>query len=517
MGEELLTEGALTEPEAAYLVDAAVADAAAASESARDGSDLAQKAAGGFIWALAGVVLLQIGSFATYVIASRYLGPGDIGVVGKLLTVVFWVDVLLDLGMGAALIYEQEEGQSRRVDIAFTVNSFVALVVGALVLFGAPAIAGFFHATDNVNLFRALAILILAKGLNQVPDALLRRNLDFKRRLGCDATRAIGRFGVATTLLVMGWGPAAMLVGVISAEWAATVLTWILVKFRPRFAFERIIAVDMMRYGLAVFGSRLVGMLWLNGDYLVVGNRLGKKAYGDYYTAFRLPELILGYGYNIFSSIAFPTFAAARDVGPEKLRAASLRLLRLLTLFGFTAGFGMMLVARDFITVVFTSEFSGAIRPMEILCAAGGFAGIGFASGDLFNAIGKPRLGLYFNLAGTPILIGGFLAVVSHGIVWVATVHVCVIVPYSFFRIEVANRYVGTTWRQSFAAMRPAFCASLGILAFGLPVRLLMSAGLGSGLLITVAGLLGAVVGLLVGDRSAFAELNELGHKALGR
>lgn len=512
MGEELVTEGVLTDPEAGILADAILA------EHSSD-PDLAGRAAGSFVWALAGVVLLQISTFATYVIASRYLGPGDIGVVGKLLTVVFWVDVLLDLGMGAALIYEQEEGQSRRVDIAFTLNSSVTVVVAVAVFLGAPAIAGFFNASGEVALFRALALLILAKGLNQVPDSLLRRNLDFKRRLGCDAVRALGRFGVATTLLVMGWGPASMIVGVISAEWGASILTWILVRFRPRFAFESEAAAEMLRYGLTVFGSRLVGMLWLNGDYLVVANRLGgdSRAYGEYYTAFRLPELILGYGYNIFSSVAFPTFSAAREAGAEKLRSASLRMLRLLTLFGFSAGVGMALVARDFILTVFGPQFTGAIRPMELLCLAGAFASIGFASGDLFNAIGKPRLGLYFNLIGAPILILGFLLVVHKGIVWVAAMHLLVIVPYSMFRIEVANRLVGTTWRQSFGALRAAFCATVGILALGLPVRLLVGPGMGTGLLIGLAGLIGAALGVFLGDRSTVDEVSAMAKKAIGR
>ena len=511
VGEELVTEGVLTDPEAGTLADAIIA------QHSSD-PDLAGRAAGSFAWALAGVVLLQIGTFATYVIASRYLGPADIGVVGKLLTVVFWVDVLLDLGMGAALIYEQEEGQSRRVDIAFTLNSSVTVVVAVAVFLGAPAIAGFFNASSDVALFRALALLVLAKGLNQVPDSLLRRNLDFKRRLGCDAVRALGRFGVATTLLVMGWGPAAMIVGVISAEWGASIVTWILVRFRPRFAFESGPAAEMLRYGLTVFASRLVGMLWLNGDYLVIANRLGdSRAYGEYYTAFRLPELILGYGYNIVSSVAFPTFSAAREAGAEKLRSASLRMLRLITLFGFSAGVGMALIARDFILTVFGPQFSGAILPMELLCIAGAFGSIGMASGDLFNAIGKPRLGLYFNLIGAPILIVGLLLVVHNGIVWVAAVHLIVIVPYSMFRIGVANRLVGTTWRQSFGALRAAFCASLGLLALGLPVRMLVDSGFGTGLLIGVAGVIGAGVGVLVGDRSTVDEVSALVRSAIGR
>jgi PST family polysaccharide transporter len=432
---------------------------------------------------------------------------------------VFWVDVLLDIGMGASLIYEQEAGHSRRVHVAFTVNTIAAVVVSTGVLLAAPAIAGFFHATHDVGLFRLLAVLVLAKGLNQIPDALLRREMDFRRRMLTDVVRSLGRFGIATFMLVNGAGAEAMAISVVVAESAAVMLTWLLVRYRPAFHLDRVIAVDMLHYGAAVFGSRLVGMLWLNGDYLVVGNRLGgkSKAYGDYYTAFRLPELVLGSVYNIFSSVSFPMYSAARAVDAEKLRQSALKSLRLLCLFGFPAGVGMSLIARDFILTVFNQDSVGAIRPMEVLCLAGSLVAIGYASGDLFNALGKPRIGLYLNLAGTPVLIGGFLLVVQRGIVAVAMVHLCVMVPYALVRIEVANRLVGTTWASSLRALRPAICTTAGVVAAGLPIRLLVGTGFVTGVAITAAGLVGGVIGLAIGDRGAFSEVFALARKSLGR
>jgi PST family polysaccharide transporter len=278
------------------------------------------------------------------------------------------------------------------------------------------------------------------------------------------------------------------------------------------------VASEMFRYGLPVFGSTLLGMLWLNSDYLIVGHHNGarSKAYGNYYAAFQMPTLILGSFYNIFSTVAFPMYSAARDLGPDKLRQASLRSLKLLTLVGFTVSVGLAVVARDFFHVLYPT-FTGAVKPMEILCLAGGFVGIGFASGDLYNAIGKQKMGLLFNAIGTPILIIGFIIAVPHGIVAVATVHVVVMIPYSFIRIEVANRLVGTTWGQSLRAMLPAFSAVVGILAATLPIRLLVGPGAVTLVAIIAAGVVGAVIGVAVGARSTFAELKELVFKAIGR
>jgi PST family polysaccharide transporter len=478
--------------------------------------DLTKRAARGFGFSLLGFLVLQLASFATYALAARYLSGSELGVVGKVLTVVFWMDVLLDLGMGAAIVRDQERGQTDRIGVAFTVNTVVAVVVSLGLLWAAPAIAGFFHVSHYVGLFRLLALLGLFRGLGQVPNAMLQRDFSFGRGTLVTFVKASLRLIVAVALLEAGMGPAAMAISVVVTEVVGVVLATFLARFRPTFRWDPAVAGDMLRFGLVIFATRLISMFWLNGDYLVVGAKRSNQEYGDYYTAFRLPELLLGSVYNMFSTVAFPTYSAAREGGPEKLRTAYLDALKLLCLFGFPVSVGMALTARDFIGLVFPTH-PGAIPVMELLCVAGGFVGIGYASGDLFNAINKPRLGLYFNLLFAPIIIAGFLIFVDKGIIAVAAVHVVVIIPYSIFRLEVANRVLGTSWRQTFRALRPMLTTTSGVLLFALPLRLVMPPGTTSLVAIVVAGLLGGSIGLLIGDRHAFGELRALGAKALGR
>lgn len=469
------------------------------------------------MWALVGFGLMQVGSFATYTIATKILHADGIGVVGIALTLVFWIDILLGVGMGASLIFEQEKGQTERVAVAFTVNMAVGVVLSVVIFFGAGVIDSFLGAGDP-NLFRVVAALVLVKGLGQVPDAMLKRDLDFRRRARADFTRSLGRFVISVGLLKAGMGPMAMVIGVLVAEIAATAVTWVLVSFKPIFRFDAKVAGEMLKFGSTMFAAQLVGMLWLQGDYLVLSRHFNSKSreFGEYYTAFRLPELVLGSVYNLFSNVAFPAYAAAREAGPEALRNASLKTLRILCAFGFAAGVGMSLIARDFITVVY-SDFLGAIPVMQLLCVAGGFVAVGYASGDLFNAMGKPRLGLYFSLIFVPILIGGFMLFVHDGVIAIAAVHVAVIIPYAAFRIQVANRLLGTTWKQAFIALRPAAVLVVGIVAFALPVRLTLAAGWASLFAVFFAGLLGAAAGLALGDRATLVEAGEVGQKVLAR
>ena len=479
-----------------------------------DTVDHAGRATISFAWSLVGFFLLQLGSFGTFTVAANILPAAELGVVATLSVLVLWVDVLLDLGMGASLIYEQGTGQDDRVKVAFTVNTAMGLAVSAALVLAAPLLADYFK-LDDPNLFRVIAIMILAKSLNQIPDALLKRGFAFKRRMAADLTRAVLRFTVVVTLLLAGVGVWSMVIGTVGAEVAATVVTWIMVRFRPALRWDVPVARELLRFGMAVFGSRLVGMIWVNGDYLIVSGHYGAQSlqFAFYATAFRLPELVIGSAYNLFSGVAFPMYSAANAIGMVKLRAAVLRALRLLALLGFSVGAGMALVARDVLPLLFSPQFSGAATTMTLLCIGAGFAGIGFATGDLFPAIGKPKLGLYFQLVGAPILVTGFLLFVGRGIEAVALVHLAVIIPYSVFRMWITNRMIETTWAQQFRSLLPAFSVTLGIVAFGLPVRLLTSGGFGAMVAIVALGTVGAVLGLLIGGGEALDEVKGLAAK----
>src|SRR3954454_2152562 len=129
--------------------------------------------------------------------------------------------------MGAALIYEQEKGQTDRVAVAFTVNVGVATTLAAVIFAAAGPINDFFfHGANNVAMFQVVAALIFIKGLGQVPDSLLRRDMDFRRRVRADFTRSLGRFVVSVALLAAGVGPISMIIGVTVAEILAVAVTW---------------------------------------------------------------------------------------------------------------------------------------------------------------------------------------------------------------------------------------------------------------------------------------------------
>src|SRR3712207_2856836 len=143
-------------------------------------------------------------------------------------------------------------------------------------------------------------------------------------------------------------------------------------------------------------------------------------------------------------------YSRARAEGTaESFKDSMLRALTLLTSFGFPMGTALALVARDAVPVLFSEQWLPAVVPMVLLALAAGVNAIGYASGDIFPALGRPGLLLRLDIVFATVETAAFFLIASQGITAVAWVHLVSGVVYMACRMVVANRLVGSSDRKS--------------------------------------------------------------------
>ncbi len=461
-----------------------------------------------FVWAGLSFGATKLAVFVSTLVLARLLVPEDFGVVAAAMTVIALFEIGLDLGVGSALIHDQEKGITARVQTAFTLNVGVAVLLTGAFVAAAPLVAAWFRVPDQVDVFRAVAFYLLIRSLGQVHDAVLRRDLEFRRRTRAEIARALTRLVVSVVLAASGLGVWALVWGLLAAEVAGTVVNWLLVPFRPTFTLDRTAVPTLLSFGLAVVAVQAVSVVSTNADYLAVGRVLGTEDLGQYTIAYRLPELLIDNVYWIFSSIALPLYARARAEGTaDGFKDSMLRALTLLTFFGFPMGTALALVARDAVPVLFSEQWLPAVAPMVLLALAAGVNAIGFASGDIFPALGRPGMLLRLDLVFATAEITAFFLVAPYGITAVAWVHLASGVVYMACRLVWANRLVGSTLAECGRAMLPAVWVSLGTAALAAPVLLLVEPGVVSLVSVIAAGAAGGALGALLGARSTVVDL----------
>lgn len=498
-----------------------VADGAPADDGVRTGGSpvagLRGTAVRSFGWAAVSLGGSRLLVFLTTLLLARLLAPADFGLVAAGLVIVTFLEIALDLGVGSSLVYEQETGITGRVHTAFLLNVLVAVTLAGAGVLATPLITRFFHTEGQEALIRVLFGYLVIRGAGQIQDAVLKRDLRFRERAWSELAGGAVRAGVSVALAAAGYGAWAIVWGLLVGELLATAVRWIQLGFRPRLRLDLPAARTLMRFGLAVTALRVLSTASNNADYLVVGRYLDVTALGYYLMSYRLPELVIANAYWVLSSVAFPLYARARGAGPEAFRSAVLRTLRLVTLFGFVAGVGLALLARDAVLVLLSPTWAPAITPMVLISLALGASAVEYASGDVFPAVGRPGLLVRLNVPLAVVKLAGFVLAAPYGIVAVAAVHLGFSVVYAVIRLAVANRVVGLRFREDLAAMAPAAWVVGGMLACALPVRLLTEPGLGALLLISAAAAAGGTAAVALGARSTVGELRDLVRAARSR
>ncbi len=455
---------------------------------------LARAAAGGVVWQGASYLLTRVLTLATMVLLARFLAPEAFGLVALALVFVTYVEVLTDLGVAQALVYLPED--RRRQDAALMLCLLVSAAMAAGVMLGAPFIARFFGRPEITGMIRVLALALLVAGTLQVPDALLRKALSFRRRMTVEVGRALTYGTVAVAMALAGAGPWSIVCGYLAGGVAASVVAWARVDYRPSRTFwrlERPVVGPLLAYGIPVAGHGLLASLIFDLDYVIVGKRLGAEALGFYTLAFRIPEIVIINVFYVLSAVAFPAYSRARQ-DADRLRRGYLFSTKLQSLYGVVAGVGLAVVAPMVVPVVFGPQWKASIVPLEALALYAAFRSLGNSATDVNKGTGRPGLAVQLALIRLAVLVPALLWAATFGIEAVAWAQAAVAFALALLMQVVTARTLQVSLGALATSLLPALAGGVGTAVGAGAVRLWLPGA--SVLHLVVAVGAGAGVGL---------------------
>jgi PST family polysaccharide transporter len=405
-------------------------------------------------------------------ILARLLVPEDFGVVAAILAYLAVVEVMSDLGLQATVVYEQEHGITERVRSALTLNIVVAATLALIAFLAAPLIAGFFDASESTWLFRLASLSLLLTGAGNIPDGILLRGMEFRRRMAPQLTRAGVRAVVSIGLAAAGLGAASLVIGLLAGAAVSTVLLWTMVPLRPRLRLDRTIVRSMLGYGSGAVALEIMAAVGTRLDLIIVAKTLGETALGLYTIAYRLPELLLeSVAWNI-SLVAFPALAKMRGRGPGMVDGV-LRLMRACALYALPVGVALAISAPALVDVLFGAAWepaAGVLAPVALMCAV---TAITFPLGDVFKALGRQRVLVVMGLVGVPLMAVGMVAASSLGLTAAAWARAAAGVLQCLVTIVFVSRTLKIRVPAMATALSPGLCAALGVLVCAGGLRLL--------------------------------------------
>jgi O-antigen/teichoic acid export membrane protein len=245
--------------------------------------------------------------------------------------------------------------------------SFVSsLFLAGIAFFAAPYVASTLDAPGATGLIRLLVIGVVIDGITAVPNALITRAFQQRKRLLIDTIAFLIGTPLTIGLAVAGYGAWSLGWGAIVGNVVTGVLAlaWAPAKYRP--GWNRRVAVELLHFGLPLAGASLLLFLMLNVDYIVVGHNLGSTQLGFYLLAFNLcswPITVITTAIRRVTLAAFSRMRESADEGRSGFeRTAGLVMALTLPMCVLLAGY-----AQPTVSVLYGHEWLPAAHAVRLL------------------------------------------------------------------------------------------------------------------------------------------------------
>ncbi len=383
--------------------------------------DLRKKAVRGGAIFFVGKFGVQLVSAAMSLVTYRLLLPSDLGMMSAAMLFVGLTDMLAEAGLGKTLV-QKKTVTPRDIAQCFTLSLIMSGSLYAILFFGAGFAAQFgtLETADNPEIADTFAFFLRVVGLvtftipfRTVPLALLERDMRFGRQSTMFVISALTQLVVVFTLAWNGFGYWALAAGMILGRCFELLVLSFLCHWTPRLAVPGPESTEILRFGLSICGASLLWYVYQRSDVAILkfwlrdDSTLGLFAIAQ--TLISMPVEKLS---TTMNTIMFPVYCKLRD-DPDRLRSWFLRMTSLLGFITLPTMFGIMLVAEDAILVLLADRWRGAIDPVRILSPVGCVMVFAVLIPPLLNALGRPHLNLYYNIAQTLLMPASFLVGVA--------------------------------------------------------------------------------------------------------
>lgn len=453
----------------------------------------------GLTWTVAELWGRQAINLLVFILLARLLLPADFGLVALASVFVALAQVVVDQGLGDALIQRRQITRAH-IDTAF----WVAMLTGAgLTVVGIAAagpIAALLQEPELAPILQVLSLTFALSAFTSIQVALLRREFAFRTLALRTLVGALGggAIGIAMALAGMGaWALVGQLAG--SAILSAAMLWWVS-PWRPGRNASWTHFRELFTFGLHVVGSDLLTFLSRHTDNFLIGIFLGPVPLGLYAVGYRLLDVSLAILVNIARKIAFPALSRLQGDSQRMLRA-HLKLTRVASLTIIPAYVGLALIAPELTVLVFGAQWSESGLVASILFLAGPALSLRTFNTSLLNAAGHPEIAFRFRLVTTVTNVAGFGIAVWFGIHAVAaafTIGAYALMPLNLYW---TSKYAAVPTGTYLAQLRRIVIAALLMALAVIAVRLWLGAAQPVTLLaaeVAVGGLVFAVAAWLL-------------------
>lgn len=419
----------------------------------RSNEDLTQATAEGLRWITYARIVVEILLLGSMVVLARLIPPAAFGIFAVVVIIQELAFTMPSEGIGSAIV-QRRTIERRHLQGGLMLGLMMAACVAGIALLVAHLVARPLYGNETAELLMIATPCFLFGALAAVPLAVLRRRLDFARMSKIEISGTATRMGVTIVLALAGLDALALVLGHLAGTVLATAMAWASAPVPPP-RWNRQAVRELLPYGGPATLASIAWAGFRNGDYAIIGARLGAAQAGFYWRAYQLAVEYQRKISAVMNQMAFPVLARAS--GPNEMLALRRRMVRLLTAILFPLLVLLALVAPLAIPWLFGPNWEPAVVPTQILALGGAATLVIDAVGPALMAAGRARALLGYGVGHFVVYAGAVFVVASKGLTAVAITATVVHVIFLVIAYQVMlGAHVGRALRALWHDVAPA-------------------------------------------------------------
>lgn len=308
-------------------------------------------------------LVLRLGSS---LILTRLLLPDAYGIFGAAMAVMFFLELLSDIGVRPAVVRSPQGEDPAFLGTAWSILLVRAIPFTAAIVGLAFVLSAWNEKPEMLGVLLGLAARPVIIALQNPTLYVLYRRLDYRTPFFLDTLQTLA--AVPVTILLAWWlqNVWALVLGLLFGDLMRLVLSHIICPLAPRPAWHNPAVNELSHFGLSIFLNTLAFGAWIYFDRLAGPKLLSDEQIGLYFLAWSLAEALdnlIARGSEVFYSMI------SRKAEGDERKAFFRRTARRVTLYLIPGLVLAALLAPWVFKLLYPPKFHGAAVLFGLLTA----------------------------------------------------------------------------------------------------------------------------------------------------
>ncbi len=407
------------------------------------------------IWKFAERCGAQVSSFVVSMVLARILMPEEYGVLSVLLIFITLSQVIVQSGLGTALI-QKKEPDNKDYSSVFYVSIALSIVLYGVLYIFSPFIAVYFDMPVITSTLRVMSVSLFFGAGTAVLNSKLAKEMKFDVLCVCNITSSLLSGILGIFLAYHGFGVWALVYQHIANQAVALFVMEVITRWIPCGISSVKNVKPLFKYGYKILVANLISTGYNEMRSLVIGKKYNSATLAYYDKGKQFPHLIISNINTTIDNVMLPVYSKAQN-DPQRLKQQLSLSIRTSSYVVFPMLAGLCIISKTLVSVLITDAWLPCVPFLIINSLTYVLTPLQTANAQVINAMGRSDIFLKLEIIKKTLGIGVLVlsVVLFDDVLYIAYGGLVVAVLSSLINMYPNTKLINYSYKEQFFDLIP--------------------------------------------------------------